>query len=251
MTGDTKLYGLIGRPLTHSYSAEFFNNKFAAEGIDAHYLNFELDHISQLPQLVAQHPQLCGLNVTAPYKEQVIPYLGSLDDQAHDIGAVNVIKFIRDTDGNLQLHGYNTDTIGFGNTMQPLIQRGITHALVLGTGGAARAVTHALQRLGITVQLVSRHKSAHTIVYPELTKQMVAACQLVVNATPLGKYPLVDQCPPFPYRFLTNQHLAYDLIYNPADTLFMRRAQQFGATTKNGLEMLLLQAFASYEVWTS
>lgn len=252
MTRDTHIYGLIGYPLGHSYSADYFNNKFASEAIDACYMNFELEDVHRLMDLVAQYPQLNGLNVTAPYKEAVIPLLDELDDGARAIGAVNVIKFVRDTRGNLLLlRGYNTDMDGFGRTMNHLLQPGMKRALVLGTGGAAKAVRYALERMGLSVQLVSRHKSAQTVVYRELTKSMVAEHHLVVNATPLGKVPLVDRCPDFPFRFLSAQHLAYDLIYNPEETLFMRCAREHGAQVKNGLEMLLLQAFASYEIWTS
>ena len=181
-----------------------------------------------------------------------MPLLDELDDDARAIGAVNVIKFVRDTNGELlHLRGYNTDMDGFGHTMEPLLKPGMDKALVLGTGGAAKAVKYALERLGVTVQLVSRHKSAQTVVYRELTKSMVAEHHLVVNATPLGKFPRVDECPDFPFRFLGPKHLAYDLIYNPEETLFMRLAQEYGSQVKNGLEMLLLQAFASYEIWNS
>lgn len=252
MTRDTQIYGLIGYPLSHSYSTDYFNNKFASEGIDACYMNFELEDVYQLMELIAEHPQLNGLNVTAPHKEAVMPLLDELDDDARAIGAVNVIKFIRDTNGELlHLRGYNTDMDGFGHTMVPLLKPGMDKALVLGTGGAAKAVKYALERLGVTVQLVSRHKSAQTVVYRELTKSMVAEHHLVVNATPLGKFPRVDECPDFPFRFLGPKHLAYDLIYNPEETLFMRRALEYGSQVKNGLEMLLLQAFASYEIWNS
>ena len=252
MTRDTQIYCLIGYPLLHSYSTDYFNNKFASEGIDACYKNFELEDVYQLMELIAEHPKLNGLNVTAPYKEAVMPLLDELDDDARAIGAVNVIKFVRDTNGELlHLRGYNTDMDGFGHTMEPLLQPGMDKALVLGTGGAAKAVRYALERLGVTVQLVSRHKSAQTVVYRELTKSMVAEHHLVVNATPLGKLPRVDECPDFPFRFLGPKHLAYDLIYNPEETLFMRRAQEYGSQVKNGLEMLLLQAFASYEIWNS
>ena len=252
MTRDTQIYGLIGYPLSHSYSTDYFNNKFASEGIDACYMNFELEDVYQLMELIAEHPQLNGLNVTAPHKEAVMPLLDELDDDARAIGAVNVIKFVRDTNGELlHLRGYNTDMDGFGHTMEPLLKPGMDKALVLGTGGAAKAVKYALERLGVTVQLVSRHKSAQTVVYRELTKSMVAEHHLVVNATPLGKFPRVDECPDFPFRFLGPKHLAYDLIYNPEETLFMRRALEYGSQVKNGLEMLLLQAFASYEIWNS
>ncbi|MBQ9555573.1 MAG: shikimate dehydrogenase [Muribaculaceae bacterium] len=247
------IYGLIGYPLTHSFSQDFFNQKFQDEHIDAQYINFEIQDIGQLMEVVAEYPNLDGLNVTAPYKEAVIPLLDSLDDDAREIGAVNVIRFIRDAaSGSLQeLRGYNSDVEGFGRTLtSAVLTPGRTSAMVLGTGGAAKAVTAALQRRGITVQLVSRRKTEHTLVYEEITRAMVARHGLIVNATPLGKYPDDDLCPDFPYRFLTPAHLCYDLIYNPEVTLFMRRAAQHGAQVKNGIEMLLLQAFDSYDIWT-
>lgn len=251
MTRDTKIYGLIGYPLGHSFSIDYFNNKFASEGVDAVYMNFEIEDVRQLMDLIAEYPQLCGLNVTAPYKEKVIPLLDELDDGARAIGAVNVIKFVRGASGNLLLRGYNSDALGFGRTVESLLTTDRDRALVLGTGGAAKAVKYALERLGVAVQLVSRHKNAHTIIYPELTRSTVAEHRIIVHATPLGKYPRVDECPDFPFRFLTDRHLVYDLIYNPEETLFMRRAHEQGAAVKNGLEMLLLQAFASYEIWNS
>ena len=245
------LYGLIGYPLVHSFSQIYFNNKFEAEGIDAQYINFEIESLELLPEIVASYPNLLGLNVTAPYKEAVIPYLDSLDDDARQIGAVNVIKCISDprTGEITELRGYNSDVIGFGQTIDSLPLPAGTHAMVLGTGGAAKAVSAALTRRGIEVQFVSRRKREHTLIYEEITRAMVAAHSLIVNATPVGKYPDVDECPPFPYRFLTPQHLCYDLIYNPEETLFMKNAAKQGAATKNGIEMLLLQAFDSYAIW--
>lgn len=247
------LYGLIGYPLVHSFSRIYFNNKFEAECIDAQYINFEIESLKLLPEIVVSYPNLRGLNVTAPYKKDVIPYLDSLDDDAREIGAVNVIKCIRDprNGGDVELRGYNSDVVGFGQTIDSLALPEGTRAMVLGTGGAAAAVATALTRRGIAVQLVSRRKREHILIYEEITRAMVAAHNLIINATPVGKYPDVHECPPFPYRFLTSQHLCYDLIYNPEETLFMKNAARQGATTKNGIEMLLLQAFDAYEIWTS
>lgn len=252
-TDNKILYGLIGYPLTHSFSRDFFNCKFAAEGINAEYINFEIDDIGHLMELVAEFPELRGLNVTAPYKEQVISFLTGLSPQAQAIGAVNVIKIIHDpNDGQVVgLEGHNTDMPAFANTLKPLVTPSLTHALVLGTGGAAKAVSHALRDMGIEVQLVSRRKSSTTMTYEEITRATVASHQLIVNATPLGKWPDVESCPDFPYRFITSNHLCYDLIYNPDETEFMRRSAQAGARVKNGLEMLLLQAFHSYQIWTA
>lgn len=246
------LYGLIGNPLTHSFSRDFFNSKFLAEGIDARYLNFEIQDVAQLLELVDNHPNLMGLNVTSPFKQQVIPLLDGLDDQALAVGAVNVISIRRDpsTGRVTGMRGHNTDVAGFDGTIADLDTARFPRAMVLGTGGAAKAVRAALQGRGIDVQLVSRHKTGQVLVYDEITRAMVAAHPLIVNATPLGKYPDVDLCPDFPYRFLTPHHLCYDLIYNPEQTLFMRQSAQHGAATRNGLEMLLLQAFLSFDIWT-
>lgn len=247
-----RLYGLIGCPLVHSFSRDFFNRKFQAEGIDAQYLNFEIQDIGQITEVIARYPNLRGLNVTAPYKRAVIPFLDVLDEDATAVGAVNVIALHRDaaTGQLLSLSGHNTDVTGFARTLPPFLTPERTRAMVLGTGGAALAVSAALQRHGVTAQLVSRHKREHVLVYEEITRAMVAAHGIIVNATPLGKFPDVDQCPDFPFRFLTPQHLCYDLIYNPEETLFLKRAAQQGAQTKNGIEMLLLQAFDAYDIWT-
>jgi shikimate dehydrogenase len=243
-----KIYGLIGNPLVHSFSQNFFNQKFETEKIDAEYINFEIDDIKKLTDVIKDNANLQGLNVTIPYKEQVIPFLDEIDEDAKAIGAVNVIKFIRDK-GELKLKGFNSDIIGFNNSIRDKITPNRKQALVLGTGGAAKAIFHGLKKLGVTPQYVSRHKSATTVTYEELTKAMVSASKIVVNTTPLGMYPHIDTCPDFPYRYLTKEHLCYDLIYNPDETLFMKKSKEHGAETKNGLEMLLLQAFASYEIW--
>ena len=246
------LYGLIGCPLVHSFSRDFFNQKFLAEDIDAQYMNFEIEDLGLLMEVIAEYPNLNGLNVTAPYKEAVIPYLDSLDDDARQIGAVNVIRFIKSkkTGELLELRGYNSDVVGFEKTIEGILTPQRTKAMVLGTGGAAKAVRAAFDKHGIDVQLVSRRKSEHTLIYEEITRAMVSEYKIIVNATPVGKYPDDDQYPDFPYRFLTKEHICYDLIYNPEETLFMKKSAKYGAETKNGNEMLLLQAFDSYEIWT-
>ncbi|MBQ4139309.1 MAG: shikimate dehydrogenase [Muribaculaceae bacterium] len=243
------IYGLIGYPLRHSFSIDYFNHKFHAEDINAEYVNFEIEDIGDLMEIIAEEPRLNGLNVTSPYKEQVLPYMNHLDESAEVVGAVNVIKFVRQDKG-LELHGYNSDVMGFLRSVQPLINEERKQAMILGTGGAAKAVAHALRQLGVEVSFVSRQKTAHTVVYEEITKNMVHANKLIINATPLGKFPDVDKCPDFPYKFLTKEHLCYDLVYNPDETLFMKKSLQAGAQVKNGLEMLLLQAFESYSIWT-
>jgi len=247
----TKVYGLIGYPLVHSSSRGYFNHKFAAEGIDARYENFEIEDVGQLMEILAEQPTLSGLNVTTPYKEAVIPYLQSLDESAAAVGAVNVIEIQRDKRGEvIALRGHNTDVMGFYHSIESMVERGVDKALILGSGGAAKAVKHALEMLEVECVIVSRHKSATTVTYEELTRNMIQAHRIIVNATPVGMYPHVDECPDIPYRNLTHKHLCYDLLYNPEQTLFMQKAAAAGAQVKNGLEMLLLQAFLSYEIWT-
>lgn len=248
-TQPEKVYGLIGYPLVHSFSKNYFNQKFQLENINAEYVNFEIPDVGDLMEIVAENENLCGLNVTIPYKEQVIPFLDEIDDEAREVGAVNVIKFIR-SKGELKLKGFNSDIIGFTDSIKSMLKPYHTAALVLGTGGAAKAVSYSLRKLGLEVQMVSRRKSAETLVYEELTKNDMKMHKVIVNTTPLGMYPDVDSCPDIPYKYLTPQHLCYDLLYNPDETKFMRMAREAGAEVKNGLEMLLLQAFASYAIWT-
>lgn len=251
MDNEGLIYGLIGKRLGHSFSMDFFNQKFVAEGIDAHYINFELEEVGEMVSLFSEYSSLSGLNVTTPFKEAVIPLLDDLDESALKVGAVNVIKVIKDDKaGLMKLVGYNSDMMGFKNSIEPLVTSEMTSALVLGTGGASKAVVAALRDLGVEVSLVSRQKSAATITYEELTRQMIHDHKIVVNTTPLGTYPRVNDCPSIPYRFLTPAHLCYDLVYNPSETMFLKQAAQRGARVKNGLEMLLLQAFESYRIWT-
>lgn len=244
------LYGLLGYPLGHSFSRNYFNNKFEAEDIDAEYINFEIPDINMLMEVISEYYNLNGLNVTIPYKEQVIPFLDELDEDAANIGAVNVIKIIH-KNNDLILKGYNSDVVGFCDSISPLIKPHIKKALILGTGGAAKAVCYGLKKLGIESQFVSRKKTENTITYPEINKDIIDEHHIIVNTTPLGMYPNVDDCPDIPYELLTEKHLCYDLLYNPDETLFMKNAKGYGATVKNGLEMLLLQAFVSYEIWNS
>ncbi len=245
-----RLYGLIGYPLGHSFSQDFFNRKFQAENIPARYVNFEIPAIQQLPALVATHPTLAGFNVTIPYKQQILEYLDALDPLAEAIGAVNVVKIYRQPDGSLSFKGYNSDAVGFADSMRPLLaDGGHTRALVLGSGGAAKAVVHALRELGVEPEIVSRTARPGVITYADLTPEVMASHTVIVNTTPLGMYPNVDICPDIPYHLLTPRHICYDLLYNPGMTLFMRKAAEEGATTKNGLEMLLLQAFVSWNIW--
>ncbi|KAA6302306.1 MAG: Shikimate dehydrogenase (NADP(+)) [Candidatus Ordinivivax streblomastigis] len=243
-------YGLIGYPLKHSFSIGFFNDKFAAERIDAEYVNFELASIKEVKAVLKEHPQLKGLNVTIPYKEQIIPYLDKLSDNAKLIGAVNVVKIERNK-GKMKLTGYNSDIIGFKESIVPLLKPHHQSALVLGTGGAAKAVFYGLQQLGIRPVYVSRKKTSDTILtYSDFTPEVMAAHTLIVNCTPVGMWPNMDEAPNIPYELVTEKHLLYDLLYNPNETMFMKKGLEQGAEVKNGLEMLLLQAFASWDFWT-
>ena len=244
-----KQYGLIGYPLGHSFSVGYFNEKFKAEHIDAEYLNFEIPSIDNFMEVVEEHPELCGLNVTIPYKQQVIPFLDELDRTAAAIGAVNVIKVIRLPKGKVKLVGYNSDVIGFSQSIEPLLTASHTRALVLGTGGASKAVFHGLKSLGVEPVYVSRTKRENILCYNDLSPEVMAQYTVIVNASPVGMYPKVDQCPDIPYNLLTSNHLLYDLIYNPDESLFLKKGRAHGAVTKNGLEMLLLQAFAAWNIW--
>ena len=246
----SRLYGLIGYPLIHSFSQNYFNQKFEAEGIDAKYVNFEIADIGELMEVVSENANLCGLNVTIPYKEQVIPYLDEVDEDAAKIGAVNVIKFIRGKN-SLKFKGYNSDIIAFCDSLKPLLKPEYKKALILGTGGAAKAVYHGLLNLGIEPMYVSRSKRDGMLTYGDLSAAVMNEYKVIVNATPLGMYPHVDECPNIPYHLLTPSHLCYDLLYNPDVTLFMKRAEEQGAAIKNGLEMLLLQAFAAWNIWNA
>lgn len=244
-------YGLIGYPLKHSFSIGYFNEKFRSENIDAEYVNFEIPSIDQLKEVIEENPNLLGLNVTIPYKEQVIPFLDELDPDAAKIGAVNVVKINRQK-GKTKLVGYNSDIIGFTQSIQPFLHSHHQKALLLGTGGASKAVYHGLKSLGIECTFVSRiSKSQDVLTYEDLTPEIMNEYTVIVNCTPVGMYPKVNECPNIPYHLLTPNHLLYDLLYNPNVTLFMKKGEEHGAVTKNGLEMLLLQAFAAWEIWNN
>lgn len=243
-------YGIIGYPLGHSYSRGFFTDKFQKEGIDAQYLNFPIPSADQLREVVVENPELRGLNVTLPYKQAVIPMLDELSDEAREIGAVNVIR-VRRKNGIPFLKGFNSDIIGFMNSIRPLLKPNHRKALILGTGGASRAVRVGLERLGIDWTYVSRTPAKGRYTYEELTPEILEDYQVVVNCSPVGMYPNKDACPAIPYEALTPGHLLFDVVYNPEETLFMKRGAEQGAVVKNGLEMLYLQAVASWEFWNS
>ncbi len=246
-----RLYGLIGRPLTHSFSERYFADKFAREGIDASYVNFELQDIGDVMELVAEYPELAGFNVTIPYKRQILPYIDYLDPLAERVGAVNVVKIDYDGDEPI-FRGYNSDVVGFEKSISPLIanRKGL-QALVLGTGGASAAVCCALDNLGIEWTLVSRTPGEGRITYADLNASVMASHKLIVNTTPAGMYPEVDACPDIPYHLLDSDNICYDLIYNPERTLFMTKSAAQGAEVSNGLGMLYLQAEESWRIWNT
>ncbi|SEM96288.1 shikimate dehydrogenase [Prevotella sp. ne3005] len=242
-------YGLIGYPLGHSFSISYFNQKFADEGINAKYENYEIVSIDELTEILDSTPELRGLNVTIPYKEKVIPFLDSISPEARAIGAVNVIRVTHEKNKTI-LKGFNSDVIGFTQSIEPMIdKKWHKKALILGTGGASKAICYGLKSLGIEPVFVSRYERPDTIQYEKVTPEVVKEYNVIVNCTPLGMYPNTDVCPKLPYEAMDNHTILYDLIYNPDQTLFMRKGAEYGAEVKNGLEMLLLQAFASWEFW--
>ena len=241
-------YGLIGYPLGHSFSKNYFNEKFENENIDAEYINFEIPTIDALPEVLATNPELRGLNVTIPYKEKVISFLDSVSPEARAIGAINVIK-VEHKGNETILKGYNSDVIGFTKSIAPLLKRHNKKALILGTGGASKAIDYGLKSLGLETVKVSRYERPGTIQYSKITPEIIKEYNVIVNCTPCGMYPNIEECPELPYEALTEKNILYDLIYNPAKTKFMKLGAKQGATVKNGLEMLLLQAFASWEFW--
>lgn len=244
-----KRFGLIGYPLGHSFSKNFFNEKFHSENIDAEYVNFEIPTIEDFNKIIKANPTLCGLNVTIPYKEQVIGYLDELDKDAAAIGAVNVIKIER-IKGKTRLTGFNSDVMGFTQSIESLLEPHHKKALILGTGGASKAINYGLHKLGLETKFVSRSKrNENTITYDDITPEIMEEYKVIVNCTPTGMYPKADECPNIPYDLLTPEHLLYDLLYNPDTTLFMKNGSDRGAIVKNGLEMLLLQAFGAWDIW--
>lgn len=241
-------YGLIGYPLGHSFSIGYFNEKFANENIDAIYSNYEISSVEQLPEILDTNPELKGLNVTIPYKEKVISYLDKITPEARAIGAVNVIK-VSHEGKDIVLKGFNSDVIGFTKSIEPLLEKYHKKALILGTGGASKAVNFGLKSLGLETVFVSRYERPDTIQYDKITPEVIKEYNVIVNCTPCGMYPHTDECPNLPYEAMDTHTLLYDLIYNPDETLFMQKGRAQGAVVKNGLEMLLLQAFASWEFW--
>jgi len=240
-------YGLIGYPLGHSFSKRFFTEKFENEHINAFYESYPIENIQKITELIAS-VELSGLNVTIPYKEQVIPFLDELNETAAAIGAVNVIKFIR-SKNSLILKGYNTDAVGFENSIRPFLKPHHTKALILGTGGASKAIKFVLEKSGIETKYVSRTPAADKLSYSDLDSSVMTDYHIVVNASPVGTFPNVDICPDIPYQFLNDKHLLYDVVYNPAETLFLKKGREQGAVGINGEQMLVEQALAAWEIW--
>ncbi len=243
-------FGLIGFPLGHSFSQKYFTKKFTDEAIDAVYELFPLERIEDVVNMLDSHPDLAGFNVTIPYKQQIMSYLDEMDEEAAGVGAINVVKVTREN-GKRRLKGYNSDIIGFYESIKPLIGINHKHALILGTGGASKAVAAMLSKLNIEYTFVTRTAKAGMLTYDALDEAVMKKYTVIVNASPVGTFPNVDVCPAIPYEFLTPDHLCYDLVYNPAETLFLAKAKAQGATTKNGLQMLELQAEGAWKVWNN
>jgi shikimate dehydrogenase len=239
-------YGLIGKNISYSFSKKYFTEKFTLGNlIDCSYENFDLQTIEEFPTIIANNPDLKGLNITIPYKESVIPYLNKLSKNAAQIGAVNVIRFTKK--GNIK--GYNSDYYGFMKSLKPLLQPHHKKALILGTGGAAKAVAFALDQLEILYTFVSREEKAGMIDYDRINVTTFDNYHIIINCTPLGTSPNTKEFPQIPYHFFTEKHIAFDLIYNPEETQFLKKAKKKGAVTKNGYEMLALQAEKAWKIW--
>lgn len=245
-----KKYGLIGYPLGHSFSMGYFNEKFKNEAINAVYENFEIPDIQDITTVIGSNPDLAGFNVTIPYKEKVMDYLDYIAPEAAEIGAVNVVKVTHNGERAV-LKGFNSDVVGFVNSIKPLLRPLHKKALVLGTGGASKAVEYGLRKLGLETIKVSRTEKDYTITYGQVTPELLSEYKVIVNCTPCGMAPHFDECPNLPYDSIDDSFLLYDLIYNPEETLFLRKGKEKDATVKNGLEMLLLQAEEGWNIWNS
>ena len=239
-----KTYGLLGRDIEYSFSRNYFNERFKNEGTNAVYKNIDLQDIQEL-KAIFENEDLSGMNVTIPYKQDVIQFLDRLSPTAEAIGAVNVVKF--EEDGTLT--GYNSDYYGFKNSLMPLLEKMPKKGLILGTGGASKAIKHTFENLGIEPTFVSRSKKEGQYTYSELNKEIIEDNLLIVNSTPLGTFPKIEECPAIPYQFLTNEHMLFDLVYNPERTTFLKKGIEKGASVLNGSKMLVLQAEKSWDIW--
>lgn len=248
-----KTYGLIGYRLGYSFSKGFFTEKFEKENLNEHeYVNFELDSIDEFPGIFKANDHIAGLNCTIPYKQQIMPFLDEIDAEAAEVGAINTVKIIRSGEG-LKLKGFNTDIYGFENSLKPMLNEKHKKALILGTGGASKAIKHILTKLGLSFISASIEEQLfeNEIRYEQIDEALLQECLVVINATPLGTFPKVDNCPAIPYEFITSNHVLFDLVYNPEETLFMKKGKAQGAAVKNGLEMLHLQAMKAWEIWNA
>jgi shikimate dehydrogenase len=244
-----KIFGLLGKNISYSFSKKYFTDKFETDNLDCEYLNFDLPNIESLPEILDQNIQfLRGFNVTVPYKTAVFKYLDEVDSIAEEIGAVNTVKII----DNFYLKGFNTDIYGFENSLKPLLKIHHKKALILGTGGASKAIKYVLKILEIEFLEVSRQpKNKFQISYDELSESILKNYTIIINCTPLGTYPNIEMCPDIPYDYLSKKHLLYDLTYNPSETKFLQEGKVRGVTIKNGLEMLELQAEKAWNIWNS
>ena len=248
-----KTFGLIGHRLGYSFSRNFFTRKFIKENLDDHeYVNFELDSIDEFSGIFDHDKNICGLNCTIPYKQQIMQFLDEIDTEAEQIGAVNTVK-ITYRNGKRFLKGFNTDIYGFENSLRPMLEEKHKKALILGTGGASKAIKHILNKLqiGFVSATIEEQIFEKEIRYSQINEQLLKEYLIIIHATPLGTFPNVDVCPDIPYHHITSDHVCFDLVYNPEETLFLKKAKEQGAKTKNGLEMLHLQAIKAWEIWNS
>ena len=248
-----KTYGLIGHRLGYSFSRKFFTEKFAAEKLMAYeYVNFELDSINEFPGVFRQGKDICGLNCTIPYKQEIMQFMDEIDPEATQIGAVNTVK-ITNRDGKRVLKGFNTDAYGFEKSLQSMLEKKHQKALILGTGGASKAIKHVLNKLDISYLSASIEEQLFEkeIRYNQIDNELLKEYLIIIHATPIGTFPNVDNCPDIPYQSITSDHVLFDLVYNPEETLFLKKGKAQGAKTKNGLEMLHLQAIRAWEIWNS
>lgn len=244
-----KQLGLIGYPLGHSFSKKYYLEKFRNEGIkNIDYDLYPLSTIEEFPSLYLNNPEFYGVNVTIPYKQDVMQYLTELSDEAKEIAAVNCIQIRHEADG-VKLKGFNTDAYGFEKSLEPLLKPNHSKALIFGNGGATKAVAYSLKKLGIDFKIVSRTKTEDNLSYEDLSEELIKNTPLLINCTPLGTFPKTEECPALPYHAISSEHLLYDLIYNPEETLFLKKGKERGAAIKNGYEMLVLQAEKNWEIW--
>ncbi|WP_310555673.1 shikimate dehydrogenase [Flavobacterium sp.] len=245
----TKKLGLLGKNISYSFSQNYFSLKFKKEEINTvySYENFDIPHIDEFKAVLKNNPELIGLNVTIPYKESVIPFLDELSENAKQIGAVNTIKILP----NGKLYGDNTDYFGFSKSLKPLLKKHHNKALILGTGGAAKAIVFGLKQLNIESVFVSRQAKENCISYADITQEIISEFPIIINCTPLGTFPNIEEFPEIPYHYLTKKNIAFDLIYNPEKTEFLKQAESNNALIKNGYDMLVFQAEKSWEIWNS